>query len=222
MAMGVQRGERGIEATEEWRAAADSILGGIRHDLNGRIGVVSGIAQLARVDGALDEELSETLVGEVARLEHLSALIGLIAGDREPREALIRVSDLVNDAVELTRRHRGLTRAMIETVTEEDGVVLVHRSRLVKALVVLLVAAAGSGAARVRTAAGDGGDFVEILIEGADGTVGVQSEPGGAEADARARLERALEAVQPSIAGLGGEVGWFGCGVRLRLPVEAG
>lgn len=213
MTTGLEREEAAIEATPEWRAAADSILGGIRHDLNGRIGVVSGIAQLAQLDGTLDAELCGTLAGEVARLERISELIGLVAGEREPLEALVRASDLVRDAVDLVRRHRTLGQVPIEVVYEDDGFVLVQRSRAVKAIVVLLAAVAGSGAARVRIARGDGNDFVQVAIAGAGGDAGVGRD---------ARLEQAMAAVRPSITALGGGVEWLDTGIGLRLPIDAG
>lgn len=226
MTTGTQQRQAGIEASPEWRAAADAILGGIRHDLNGRIGVVSGIAQLAQLDGALDAELSGTLAGEVGRLERLSELIGLIAGERAPRDELLHLSTVVTDAIDLVRRHRDLSDASISPSTAEGGVVLAQRSRLVKAIVVLIVAVAGSGERRIRIATGCDGGVAQILIQGAGEAAGVRPELGSLDAGAGSLLAGAMAAAQSAVAGYGGGVERLGdagaVGVRLSLPIEVG
>ena len=218
--------QAGIEASSEWRAAADAILGGIRHDLNGRIGVISGIAQLTRMDGALDAELSGTLTGEVERLERLSELIGLIAGERTPREELVHLSTVVTDAVDLVQRHRKIDGVSIEPSTGGDGTVLVQRSRLVKAIVVLLVAVVRSGERRIRIETASDGGVAQILIQGAGGAAGTAAGQDTSEAATPTLPEDALEAARSGVAACGGVVERLDAagavGLRVRLPIDAG
>lgn len=90
-----------------WLEAADHLLGGLTHDLNGRVTSLGGMAQLL----ALDEDARSMvpfLEEEVRRLEAAVRLLALMGGDGDPTPEPLPLNELSERLVELHRRYRGL------------------------------------------------------------------------------------------------------------------
>ncbi len=114
-------GERGARGRDEvspfghtallveagWIETADRLLGGLTHDLNGRVTSLGGMAQLL----SLDEDARSMvpfLDEEVRRLAAAVKLLALLGGAEHSDPAALSLEELTPPLVELHRRHRGL------------------------------------------------------------------------------------------------------------------
>ena len=217
-----------IATSAAWRHAAEAILAGIRHDLNGRIGTVSGLVQLARLDGALDDESGDMLESELARMEHLSGLIETAFLDRDRGPEPIVLSELLRSALELLRLHRGLESASIDLDIDDDVAVTAPRTPFLRTLVVLL-----AGAARNRPRAS-----ISVHVRRDDDHAVLRIAPIGNGATAATEgtsLEDVIEAARGVTEALRGTIQLepdvgptvvgaqsAGGGVVLRIPIMEG
>ncbi len=206
-----------LENTAVWRHTAYGILAGLRHDLNGRIGTVSGLVQLARLDGALDDETGSILDGEIARMARLSQLMGALLPDRREDAEPIQSSELVRTAAELIRVHQDLVGVECDLVVSEDVPIIGVRTSLLRALVVLFAVVARCSS-RLRLELGRDDTYAVLQIgaqPASDGTV--------AGLDRAPDFEEAVTAARDVFEGLGGSIeeGYTGNGaaaLSIRLP----
>ena len=184
------------------RALSASLVSGIAHDLNGRLGALLGVAHLARSSSPMDEELLNVLDDQIRRLRESVILlrsVPLADSRAEPREVLL--SEAITNAVRLYRCRSGPTLATLQIAPDiDDGNLLqVWGAPLTEALLLVLAAAERSHAetpCRVRISYGANGAGRRIRVERC-GDEGLDAEmPGGVtEAEvidaARERMERA-------------------------------
>ena len=75
-------------AAAGWLRVEDDLLGGIGHDLNGRVSSLDGLLQILALDGPEETPVSEYLREEVVRLAEvvrvLRSLGGELDGDPQP------------------------------------------------------------------------------------------------------------------------------------------
>ncbi|MDH5590330.1 MAG: hypothetical protein OEZ65_01390 [Gemmatimonadota bacterium] len=128
-----------------WLAAADQIVSGVSHDLNGRIGSLMGLLDLLSHGDGDDLPVMSFLEEEVHRLEGSVELLRMIRGpltaDPEPLPA-----EAVGERIlKLHERRRGFERQETVLAMEEAlPPVLVNWSRFGRTLV-LLVGMVGAG-----------------------------------------------------------------------------
>jgi|SRR5690606_13149886 len=228
------------EPRDAWAEACDAILAGICHELNGRVGAVGGLVQLARLSQSLDDETGDLLESEVERLTTLVRLLEQLRSERGKPPEPLHVPELASLAASLLRRHRGLEDVTVEIESRGASAVVAPRGALLEALVVLLAAAG-------RAAHEAGSDRVRLVLEDVDGrvSIGVVAEGGtgqpagggGSEAGAQKVGEPirhgidddALDAAARRAVVCGGSVAataadparGLGAGYRIRLPAMA-
>jgi len=242
------RGE-GLTGGEAWREVCDAVVAGICHDLNDRLSALSGIVQLARLDGLVDETVGDTLQSELEKVEDLVRLLRTLPAGRVEEPEPVRLADVVATVAALLRRHRGLEDVRVDLVAEADPIVRTEWSSLARG--VLLVVAAAARDARARST---DRVVVRLTVESATAVLAVEAAedadpPGGCGAEPRLAGSGSVEPheaddpetsacwaggvaemVHGALAGLGGEArlrppgadAWGDpspAGVELRLPV---
>lgn len=126
------------------RALSASLVSGIAHDLNGRLGALLGVAHLARTSSPMDEELLGVLDDQIRRLRESVILLRSVplADSRlEPRE--VPLSEAIAQAVRLYRCRSGPRLATLHVAPEEGGDAVLQRwgAPLTEALLLVLAAA---------------------------------------------------------------------------------
>jgi hypothetical protein len=124
-----------------WLVLSDELLAGLVHSLNNRVTALSVCMELAALGDA--GMLGEGLPTEVARLQRVTALVGLLPARGHP-EAL-EIAPVLDDAIALHAHHprtRGIECSV--RVESEMGPVRVPRWALLRALLVMLDAAKGA------------------------------------------------------------------------------
>jgi C4-dicarboxylate-specific signal transduction histidine kinase len=199
-----------VEGSEGWKWVSDQVVAGICHDLNDRLSALSGLLELAELDGAVDPELGGPLRSELVRVEELVRLLRLLPGGRVEGVEPVRVVELLEVAAALLRRHRGLEDVTVEVETGVDAVVRASWGALNRVLLLLLAGAA-------RCARQQGSDRVAVRVDGdADrAAIRVAAVPGGAEGE----LWEACRPVAAVVEGVGGALEGAGAAVVLRLPL---
>lgn len=194
----------GFEWEDGWRRTGDLLVRGICHELNGRLAVLSGLLELSMMDGAFDAEASQMMREAVARMESLVSLLRVVPATEWSGSEPVRLADAVGAALTLLECMPGLED--VETALEVDGdppPVEAEWSPLVKALVLVLHAAATEGAARLapRIASAEDGVTLSLAMP--------------ASRVAAAVVGAAAEAVKA----LDGEIAADGATVVVTLPV---
>lgn len=183
------------------RALAGSLVAGIAHDLNGRLGALLGVAHLAR-SAPLDEELLSVLDDQIRRLRESVVLlrsVPLADSRTEPRE--VPLSEAVANVVRLYSCRSGPELAVLTVEPDEGGAAALQKwgAALSEALL-LVIAAAEQGrngdACRVRVSYGVNGGSAQVRVQRCDDAARPASMPGGASQatvleTAAARLEAA-------------------------------
>ena len=121
---------------------ADNVLGGVCHDLVGRVSSLDGLIQLLQLDGAEKTPVVPYLEEEVGRLQEVVRVLRLIPGDLDADPEPMLVEELARRATDLHRKHRGLET--LETRLDvEPGLqpVLVNPARASRSLLILLALA---------------------------------------------------------------------------------
>ncbi|HUQ45074.1 MAG TPA: hypothetical protein VM033_00400 [Gemmatimonadaceae bacterium] len=128
-----------VPGAAEWLALSDDLLSGLVHALNNRVTALSVCAELA---GLGDQRLlgEGVLLGEVLRLQHATALVGLLParGHTEPLD----IGPVLDDAIEMHAHHPRMRT--VECAVERVGAVQpvrVPRWALLRLLLLLVDAA---------------------------------------------------------------------------------
>ena len=207
------------------RALAGSLVSGLAHDLNGRLGALLGVAHLARSSTPMDEELLGVLDEQIRRLRESVGLLRTVplAEARHAPRAM-RLADAVANAVRLYRCRSGPDLATLQVVAEAEGespVVRIAPAAFTEALLLAIAAAEKStegGTCLVRVRHGGDSSSGRILIErcgpgpgqgdailgGADETVVLQAAEDRIEAGGGHLVRRQdgiIEIVVPVYAG---------------------
>jgi hypothetical protein len=129
-----------VEGIEEWLDLVDQALQGLHHALNNRIGSLSALIELLRLDGVpADGSGFDGLTAELARLEDCSRLVRLLPGDGIAGAEPLILADILADVFTI---HRFLhaVRDVPVTIVPMRFVepVRVQRSAVVRVLTLLL------------------------------------------------------------------------------------
>ena len=163
-------------AAAQWAELSDALLAGLVHMLNNRVTALSVCAELAALG---DDEMiaGGVLTTEMQRLQHASALLGLLPSRPVPPEAL-ELRPLLDDAIAL-HAHHPRTRLVPCDVQVEGGMQPVRAPRwaLLRLMLVLVDAAKsaasdGSRAAALRLGSDERSARVRVLIPGDGGPYG--------------------------------------------------
>ena len=131
-----------------WLRVLDDILGGLSHDLNGRVSSLEGLTILLEMDGP--SQATSLLRGEAGRLAEvvrvLRDLLGDVGGDPVP----LMPAEAATRAESLYRRHRGLDSMPTRVIVAEGLPPFRANPFRVNCILLILLSRAG-------IAAGDGG-----------------------------------------------------------------
>lgn len=167
------------------RELSASLVSGIAHDLNGRLGALLGVAHLARTSGPLDEQLLEVLDDQIRRLRESVILLRSVplADSRgAPRE--MPLAEAIAQVVRLYRCRSGHRLATLH-VSAEGGETMVRPwgATLTEGLLLLLAAAERGHDAdncHVRVTYGANGNGAHVRVERCgDPPTGGEGLPGG-------------------------------------------
>lgn len=147
-----------IAGLADWIALSEALLRGLVHSLNNRLTALSAYAQLAAM-GDDDFTAQRMLPGELGRMQEVSALLRLLAGDDSPAEA-IELEPVLNDALTLLGHHAGF-RAVQCTVEREGTQLPLRAPRGALLRLVLMLMEAGK-----RTAEQAGRDTTVLRVSG--------------------------------------------------------
>ncbi len=155
------------------RALTASLVAGIAHDLNGRLGALLGVSHLARASAALDDDLVEVLDEQIGRLREAVGLLRSVPlSDGSGEAKALSLADIVNSTVRLYRCRGGPDLASIQVIAEGDPpIVTAVPPALIEALLLGLAAtergrAGRSCAVRITYGAVDGGSRVRLERDG--------------------------------------------------------
>lgn len=200
-----------------WPALVHRLLGGVVHDLNGRITATGGVAQLLAF-GDDPTEMAGALGDEVHKLtETAGALSLLVAGHEPPGGHGVALAETLPALVAVERRHRGLRDVAFDVVADPATPVTRAGAGVVVPVVLLALTRAGEEATRrdgtVRIATGRRGDDVTVTME-ATGRTRPDPRPSG-PAPAPDALVQVVEAGGGSLVWTAAPGGFRG---RLVLP----
>jgi hypothetical protein len=144
--------------TSDWTTLSDELLQGLVHALNNRVAALSAFVELARLG---DEEAAPMVVlpAEIAQLQRVNALIGLLPQRSSEPEAL-ELPLVLDDALRLHEHHPRLRSERCGVVREGTPLpVRAPRWALLRALVMLVHAAKRVGGSEQ----GHGSALVRVL-----------------------------------------------------------
>lgn len=187
-----------IESSETARRAlAASLVSGIAHDLNGRLGALMGVAHLARTSSCMETELLELLQEQIGKLrESIGQLRSLPLGDRRTEQRLMPLSEAVTAATSLFRCRSGPDPASFQVdANGESPLVQIVPAAFTEALLLVLSAAERGPAGRtcpVRVTHGRENGCARVRVERRGGAPDAHCvEPG--EMSEESLLESAAE-----------------------------
>lgn len=195
-----------------WPTAADGVLRGLAHELSNRTGTIGAVAEALAAERP-DGSLARALGAEAARLEELLRLLRLLPADGDRVAEPARPADVLADALALFALHpRGRdTAAVVAPALEDAPPVRAHVASLTRALLLLLVAAAGPARRPVRLGATADDAWLALRVD-AEGAAGSDDELARAAGEARALVAPdGGEVVVPAAGGA----------AELRLPTLA-
>ena len=170
------------DGLSEWLALSDALLRGLIHTLNNRLTALSAYAQLAAM-GDDDFTALRMLPAELARMQEVSALLRLLAGDDGPAEA-IEIGPVLEDALSLMSHCAG-PRAVQCTVSREGTLLPLRVPRTTLLRLLLVLVAAGQ-----RAAADAGRDATVLRVIGDEQFVMLQVDSDAVPPYARAMARR--------------------------------
>lgn len=181
-----------------WLDVADRLLGGLTHDLNGRVTSLGGMAQLLALDDDA-RSMVPFLEQEVRRLDAAVRLLALMGGDGEQAPEPIRLDEVVEALVELHRRHRGLES--VEVGVDRAGPCHLTAPWPLVGRALLLLFAHGGHEALARSRHLD----VVVRPRSASGDVAVRvAAPGSVTGGVRPNWRHPIEPLAQLFAHLGG------------------
>jgi hypothetical protein len=129
-----------IEGVEEWLDLMDQALQGLHHALNNRIGALSALTELLRLDGLpSDGSGFDGLTAELARLEDCSRLVRLLPCDMFAGAEPVILDDVLADVFTIHRFLHAVREVPVTIVpTRFVEPVRVERWALVRVLTLLL------------------------------------------------------------------------------------
>jgi len=131
-----------------WPGTEERILGGICHDMNGRVAALRGLLQLTGM-GDDPRTLTEYLEDEVRRLERMARMLALFPDHTEGGLQMMAPGEVLPDLLLLHGKHRGLEGITTELVVDPEAPAFrASRRRLQRALLVALGAVAWSALGR--------------------------------------------------------------------------
>jgi signal transduction histidine kinase len=155
-------------AAAGWLRVSDDLLGGIGHDLNGRVSSLGGLLQILEMDGPEQTPVMSYLGDEARRLGDVVDVLRSLGGDVDGPLEPVMPADVVARAARLQQRHRGLETVQTETAVAA-GVppVRANPARLLRVLLVLLSRAgrAALDAGVRRLSLGARGDDGRVLFD---------------------------------------------------------
>ena len=193
-----------VPGATEWLALSDELLTGLVHALNNRVTAISVCAELA---GLGDEQMLRdgVLLGEVVRLQRVSAMIGLLSS--QGHSEALEIAPVLADAVEIHALHPRMR--MVGCEVEVEGrvqPVRLPRWALLRLLLIVVDAAKGGaqdarrGAVTVRLSSDDRSVRLRTPARGSEGAYATEMATicGGV----LARVDGELQLTLPSLAEL--------------------
>ncbi len=128
--------------SDSWARLSDSLIGGIAHALSNRIATLSALSELMRMEDSPSVN-ADMLREEVGRLELLVQHLRLLGDESAAPAEALQLPEVTAVAIALHKYHRDL-RDVTVIMGGDIRVEPVHvsRSRLVRALLMLLAASA--------------------------------------------------------------------------------
>lgn len=207
----------GLEArapTDAWSETMDRVIAGICHDLNDRLSSLSGLLELAELDGAIAPDLGVPLRSELDRIEDLIRLLRLLPSETPSEPEPVRLAEVIPAAVALLRRHRGLEDCSVVVDIAADPLVLGDWGELTRLTLLFLALIA-------RSAHAAGSDRIGLRLESSGAMALVIATTTAGVMD----LDTALVPIRAAMRRFGGTVeitSGVGREVRsaLRLPTR--
>jgi len=98
-----------VEGLDEWMGLVEEALHGLHHALNNRIGALSALIELLRLDGVpADGSGFDGLTSELVRLEDCSRLVRLLPGDTMASAEALMLEDVLADVFAIHRFLHGV------------------------------------------------------------------------------------------------------------------
>ena len=121
-----------------WSRVLDSVLRGLRHDLNSRLASLDAIVMLTDL-GGLEQPLAASVASELDRLSSVVQVLGLLPGDLDADPIPVMPQEIVARAIQLA----GTATHVVDRAAElevEEGVppVLANEARALRSTVLLL------------------------------------------------------------------------------------
>ncbi len=190
----------------------DSVLRGLRHDLNSRLASLDAVVMLTDL-GDLEQPLSATIAAELDRLGSVVAVLGMLPGDLDANPIPVMLQDIAAQAIQLagTAMHAVDQPPVLEV---EPGVppVLANEARALRATVLLICRLVSDSPAGLQiVVSGDEHNAVLTLRPHSTG----QEQPGAPVGLGSGMEAEALEALFRLDAG---ELRSDDLGVTLRFP----
>jgi hypothetical protein len=199
------------DGVEEWLELMDQALQGLHHTLNNRIGSLSALLELLRLDGVpADGSGFDALNAEVARLEDCSRLVRLLPRDPVADEEALILDDVLADAFAIHRFLHSVRDVPVTIVpTRFVEPVRVERWAFVRVLTLLLY--------DVKRLANQFAASVRVVAESDDRWLTIQFRVG---ASAAREIPVSSNGRYPEVIAksLGGSVSRRTGVVELRLP----
>jgi hypothetical protein len=118
-----------------------SLIGGIAHEVAGRVGTLAGLSHLARTPGGLEEPLLAVLDDQIARLGEAVQLLRSLPLELDAPPEAQRLADTVAGTVRLYRLRGGPDPSSVQVIaTGESPVVVVQPAHFTEGLLLLLAA----------------------------------------------------------------------------------
>jgi signal transduction histidine kinase len=124
---------------EVWLELLEALLGGISHGLNNRLAAISSLVQVLSYGGDPEDPLQATLRGELETLERTLALLRVLPRESEEPSVLLRLVDVLPDAIDLQRLRTEFRDLDLKVVEDGDALpVQAEPTRILHAFLLLL------------------------------------------------------------------------------------
>jgi C4-dicarboxylate-specific signal transduction histidine kinase len=178
-----------------WLRILEGLIAGIHHALNNRLGTLSAVSQVLEGDLPPGHPLAGSLSAEVRRMEDTVAWLREL-GPGNDEVTAVQLEPILERAIQFVSLHPA-TRDVSVEVRLAEGLLPLRLSpgRLFRVLLILLAAAArtGAGPIRVRASSDDRSLEVSIRADGAVESEAEGTEMGGIDPAAAAALVGADE-----------------------------
>lgn len=185
---------------------SEGLIAGVHHALNNRMAALRAVGQVLETDLPANHPLAGALTTELQRLEQTAGVMALLTPD-EPDQVPFQISDVVRDAASLCELHHSLRDLRLEySMADRLLPVLGQPWRVLRAILLMIAAAARKGAPEIR-----------LWAEGDERVVRVTLEAKGGEEYGDQTLSVADADVEAAVRGAGGSFARDGERLQMTL-----